>query len=61
MRRSTARGVPWDTAPDFDERDLAATFPRLRDLLAGDPMALGTRFAAERLRSPSTRRSPSST
>ncbi|WP_152188251.1 glycosyltransferase [Georgenia satyanarayanai] len=79
-----ARGVPWDAAPDFDERDLAATFPRLRgrkgfgqvlvnledlflgtapaqardlerahaaepwDLLAGDPMALGTRFAAER-------------
>lgn len=80
-----ARGVPWRTAPDLDERDLAATFPRLRgrkgfrqvlvnledlflgtapaqtedlvaehraepwDLLAGDPMALGTRFAAERL------------
>ncbi|WP_435737685.1 nucleotide disphospho-sugar-binding domain-containing protein [Cellulosimicrobium sp. PMB13] len=83
-----ARGVPWDAAPDFDERDLSATFPRLQDrkgfrqvlvnlqdlflgtapaqaqdlvalhddepwdLLAGDPMALGTRFAAERLRSP---------
>lgn len=31
MRRSTARGVPWDKAPDFDERDLAAAFPRLRD------------------------------
>ncbi|MCB7135808.1 glycosyltransferase [Cellulosimicrobium marinum] len=80
-----ARGVPWVQAPEFDERDLAATFPRLRerkgfrqvlvnlqdlflgtapaqcedllalhdaepwDLLAGDPMALGTRFAAERL------------
>ncbi|MBD8063262.1 glycosyltransferase [Oceanitalea stevensii] len=79
-----ARGVPWQEAPDLDERDLAATFPRLRgrkgfrqvlvnledlflgtapaqardlerahaaepwDLLAGDPMALGTRFAAER-------------
>lgn len=79
-----ARGVPWREAPDFDERDLAATFPRLRgrkgfrqvlvnledlflgtapaqardleaaraaepwDLLAGDPMALGTRLAAER-------------
>lgn len=83
-----ARGVPWVAAPAFDERDLAATFPRLQDrkgfrqvlhnledlflgtapaqaedllalhddepwdLLAGDPMALGTRFAAERLRSP---------
>lgn len=80
-----ARGVPWQAAPDFDERDLAATFPRLQgkkgfgqvlinlqdlflgtagaqctdleaayadepwDLVAGDPMALGTRFAAERL------------
>lgn len=83
-----ARVVPWAAAPDFDERDLAATFPRLRDrkgfrqvlvnledlflgtapaqytdllaahaaepwdLLAGDPMALGGRFAAERLRTP---------
>ncbi len=80
-----ARAVPWYAAPDFDERDYAATFPRMRerkgfrqvllnlqdlflgtapaqltdleaahaeepwDLLAGDPMALGTRFAAERL------------
>ncbi|PYF97222.1 glycosyltransferase, MGT family [Georgenia satyanarayanai] len=80
-----ARTVPWDAAPDVDERDLAATFPRMRgrkgfrqvlvnledlflgtapaqardlerahaaepwDLLAGDPMALGTRLAAERL------------
>lgn len=80
-----ARGVPWQVAPDFDERDLAATFPRMRGrkgfrqvlvnledlflgtapaqctdllaeherepwaLLAGDPMALGTRFAAEHL------------
>ncbi len=80
-----ARGVPWRDAPDFDERDFAATFPRMRDrkgfrqvlvnlqdlflgtapaqladlaaahadepwdLLAGDPMALGTRFIAERL------------
>ena len=80
-----ARGVPWQAAPDFDERDQAATFPRMRDrkgfrqvlvnledlflgtapaqctdllaawedqpwdLIAGDPMALGTRFAAERL------------
>ncbi|MFP3712285.1 glycosyltransferase [Puerhibacterium sp. TATVAM-FAB25] len=80
-----ARAVPWQRAPDLDERDLAATFPRMRerkgfrqvlvnlqdlflgtapaqaadlqaayeaepwDLLAGDPMALGTRFAAERL------------
>ncbi len=80
-----ARGVPWQVAPDFDERDFAATFPRMRgrkgfaqvvtnlrelflgtavaqqtdllalahaepwDLLAGDPMALGTRLAAERL------------
>ena len=80
-----ARGVPWRSAPDFDERDLAATFPRMQDakgfrqvlvniqdlflgtapaqsddlvalaadepwdLIAGDPMALGTRFAAERL------------
>ncbi|WP_407319472.1 hypothetical protein UQW22_03565 [Isoptericola halotolerans] len=25
-----ARGVPWQVAPDFDERDLAATFPRMR-------------------------------
>lgn len=83
-----ARGVPWRTVPDMDERDLAATFPRLRgrkgfrqvlvnledlflgtapaqaddllaehaaepwDLLAGDPMALGSRFAAERLGCP---------
>ncbi|WP_083259876.1 glycosyltransferase [Cellulosimicrobium cellulans] len=83
-----ARAVPWDAAPDFDERDLAATFPRMRDrkgfrqvlvnledlflgtapaqcedllaaydaepwdLLAGDPMVLGTRFAAERLGCP---------
>ncbi|WP_043498486.1 glycosyltransferase [Georgenia sp. SUBG003] len=82
-----ARPVPWQAAPDLDERDLAATFPRMRgrkgfgqvlvnlrelflgtapaqttdllaaheerpwDLIAGDPMALGTRFAAERLRS----------
>ena len=81
-----ARPVPWGVAPDFDERDYAATFPRMRerkgfrqvlvnledlflgtapaqatdllaeharepwDLLAGDPMALGTRFAAEHLR-----------
>ncbi len=80
-----ARGIPWQVAPDLDERDLAATFPRMRgkkgfrqvlvnledlfvgtapaqcadllaayddepwDLLAGDPMALGTRFAAEHL------------
>lgn len=80
-----ARGVPWREAPDVDERNLSATFPRLRgrkglrqvlvnledlflgtapaqardlervhalepwDLLAGDPMALGTRFAAELL------------
>jgi UDP:flavonoid glycosyltransferase YjiC (YdhE family) len=80
-----ARTVPWQAAPDFDERDYAATFPRMRDrkgfrqtlinlqdlflgtapaqstdllaawerepwdLLAGDAMALGTRFAAERL------------
>lgn len=80
-----ARPVPWRAAPDFDERDLAATFPGMRgrkgfsqvlvnldelflgtapaqctdllalhaeepwDLLAGDPMALGTRFAAEHL------------
>ena len=80
-----ARPVPWQRAPDLDERDLAATFPRMRerkgfrqvlvnledlflgtapaqaadllaayddepwDLLAGDPMALGTRLAAERL------------
>jgi UDP:flavonoid glycosyltransferase YjiC (YdhE family) len=80
-----ARGVPWQEAPDFDERDYTATFPRMRDrkgfrqvlinledlflgtapaqcldllaahadepwdLIAGDPMALGTRFAAERL------------
>ncbi|MFC7404007.1 glycosyltransferase [Georgenia alba] len=79
-----ARGVPWRVAPDFDERDFAATFPRMRgrkgprqvlhnledlfigtapaqtadllaahdeqpwDVLAGDPLALGTRFAAER-------------
>lgn len=83
-----ARGVPWRAAPDFDERDFAATFPRMRgrkgfrqvlvnlqdlflgtapaqladleaayadepwDLIAGDPMALGTRFVAERLGSP---------
>lgn len=83
-----ARGVPWQVAPDFDERDYAATFPRMRerkgfrqvlinlqdlflgtapaqltdllaaharepwDLLAGDPMAMGTRFAAEHLGSP---------
>ncbi|WP_413452412.1 nucleotide disphospho-sugar-binding domain-containing protein [Georgenia phoenicis] len=80
-----ARVVPWQAAPDFDERNYAATFPRMRerkgfrqvlvnledlflgtapaqladlvaahaqepwDLLAGDPMALGTRFAAEHL------------
>lgn len=80
-----ARPVPWQAAPDFDDRDLAATFPRMRHkkgvrqvlinledlflgtapaqhadllaaydqepwaLLAGDPMALGTRFAAETL------------
>lgn len=80
-----ARGIPWRSAPDFDERDFAATFPRMRgtkgfrqvlvnledlflgtapaqcadllavhddepwDLVAGDPMALGTRFAAEHL------------
>ncbi|GAA2723453.1 glycosyl transferase [Cellulomonas aerilata] len=80
-----ARSLPWQAAPDFDERDYAATFPRMRDrkgfrqvvvnledlflgtapaqctdllaiharepwdLLAGDPMALGTRFAAEKL------------
>ncbi|GAA4287588.1 glycosyltransferase [Georgenia daeguensis] len=80
-----ARTVPWQAAPDFDERDYAATFPRMRErkgfrqvlvnledlflgtapaqctdllaandrqpweLLAGDPMALGTRFAAEHL------------
>ena len=25
-----ARLVPWHHAPDFDESDLAATFPRLR-------------------------------
>ncbi|MPV35746.1 glycosyltransferase [Georgenia subflava] len=78
-----ARGVPWQVAPDFDERDYAATFPRMQerkgfrqvlvnlqdlflgtapaqrtdldaayekqpwDLIAGDPMALGTRFVAE--------------
>jgi UDP:flavonoid glycosyltransferase YjiC (YdhE family) len=83
-----ARGVPWDTAPDFDERNLAATFPGMRDrkgfrqvvtnlrelflgtaaaqctdllalaevepwdVLAGDPMSLGTRFAAEHLGCP---------
>ena len=83
-----ARAVPWREAPDFDERDLQATFPRLRgkkgfrqvlvnlqdlflgtaaaqaadlraeharepwDLVAGDPMAIGTRFAAEQLGSP---------
>lgn len=82
-----ARGIPWRAAPDFDERDLAATFPRMRgrkgprqvlhnledlfigtaaaqtedllaayedepwDVLVGDPLALGTRFAAERTRS----------
>lgn len=80
-----ARPLPWRTPPDVDERDFAATFPRMQgrktfrqvlinledlflgtapaqatdllaahdeqqwDLLAGDPMALGTRFAAERL------------
>ena len=80
-----ARPVAWDAAPDFDERNYAATFPRMRDakgfrqvlinledlflgtapaqttdllaahddepwdLVVGDPMALGTRFAAERL------------
>lgn len=80
-----ARTVPWREAPDFDERNYAATFPRMRerrgfrqmlinledlflgtapaqcadllaahaeqpwDLIAGDPLALGTRFAAERL------------
>ena len=80
-----ARGVPWRAAPDFDERNFAATFPRMQgrkgfrqvlinlqdlflgtapaqlsdllaahreepwDLLAGDPMAMGTRFAAEHL------------
>ncbi|TWH28558.1 hypothetical protein [Isoptericola variabilis] len=79
-----AEPVPWRRAPAFDERDLAATFPRLRDrptrrqlalnledlfpgtapaqcadllaayddepwdVLAGDALALGTRFAAER-------------
>ncbi|MFS0701459.1 nucleotide disphospho-sugar-binding domain-containing protein [Cellulomonas sp. 179-A 4D5 NHS] len=83
-----ARAVPWAAPPDLDERDLAATFPRMRDrkgfrqvlvnledlflgtapaqcddlvaeharepwdLLAGDPMALGTRFAAEHLGTP---------
>lgn len=83
-----ARPVPWNRAPDFDERDFAATFPRMQQkkgfrqvlinledlflgtavaqqadllaaydeqpwtLLAGDPMALGTRFAAERLATP---------
>ncbi len=85
FERVGARAVPWRAAPDLDERDLAATFPRMRDrkgfrqvlvnledlflgtapaqctdllaahddepwdLLAGDPMALGTRFAAEHL------------
>ncbi|WP_418606098.1 hypothetical protein [Georgenia sp. SUBG003] len=85
--QTVERPVPWQAAPDLDERDLAATFPRMRgrkgfgqvlvnlrelflgtapaqttdllaaheerpwDLIAGDPMALGTRFAAERLRS----------
>jgi UDP:flavonoid glycosyltransferase YjiC (YdhE family) len=80
-----ARGIPWQAAPDFDERNFAATFPRMRgkkgfrqvlinlqdlflgtapaqctdllnayeqepwELIAGDPMSLGTRFAAERL------------
>lgn len=80
-----ARALPWRTPPDVDERDFAATFPRMQgrktfrqvlinledlflgtapaqctdllaaheeepwDLLVGDPMALGTRFAAERL------------
>lgn len=80
-----ARGVPWVVAPDFDERNYAATFPRMRerkgfrqvlvnledlflgtapaqladleqawaaepwDLVAGDPMAMGTRFVADRL------------
>lgn len=79
------RTVPWRRAPDFDERDYTATFPRMKDkkgfrqvlvnlqdlflgtapaqsadllaeherepwdLLAGDPMALGSRFAAENL------------
>lgn len=79
------RAVPWQRAPDFDERDYTATFPRMKDkkgfrqvlvnlqdlflgtapaqsadllaeherepwdLLAGDPMALGSRFAAEHL------------
>lgn len=81
-----ARVVPWQAPPDFDERNLAATFPRMQDkkgfrqvlvnlqdlflgtapaqaqdlvaehereswdLLVGDPMALGARFAAETLR-----------
>lgn len=83
-----ARVVPWTRPPDFDEADLAATFPRLRarkgfrqvlinledlflgtapaqcedlvaewrrepwDVLAGDSMALGTRFAAEHIGCP---------
>src|SRR5690625_2209455 len=83
-----ARGVPWQVAPDFDERDYAATFPRMQerkgfrqvlvnledlflgtapaqltdllgahreepwDLLAGDTMAMGTRFAAEHVGGP---------
>lgn len=85
VEEAGARPVVWQQPPDLDERDLAATFPRMRerkgfrqvlvnlqdlflgtapaqaadlehlyeaepwDLLAGDPMALGTRFAAERL------------
>lgn len=89
-----ARTVPWQAAPEVDERNFAATFPRMRerkgfrqvvinledlfvgtapdqctdllaahadepwDLLAGDPMALGTRFAAEHLRSPWATLSP---
>ncbi len=80
-----ARTIPWDRAPDFDERDFEATFPGMKgkrgfgqvltnlrelflgtapgqtadllaaheaepwDLLAGDCMAMGTRFAAEHL------------
>lgn len=30
VTRIGARLVPWEQAPDFDENDLAATFPRLR-------------------------------
>src|SRR5690606_3857874 len=30
VERVGARLVPWDRAPDFDENDLAATFPRLQ-------------------------------